>query len=153
MNSREEQFVRLYRTRRFDDQRQWYAARVEEYQTAHDQVITISGVAMFGASAAGLAAASGIGGFRVGWAVIAAAMAALGTIIDAYGQLIGYEQNVKVYRDALGALGALHRQAPWLDNESSVEQFVQAAETILQKEISQWGQLAPTTRVSEPPEV
>lgn len=156
MKSREEQFQAVYRARRFDEQRTWYAARVEEYRKAQDQVVTVSGVALFVASLAGLAAASNLADFRVGWAVIAAAMAALATLVDAYGQLIGYGPNAKVYRDALAALGALHRDAPWLAGEGSTtvstEDFFTAAEAVLQREISQWGQLAPTTRVAEPPD-
>jgi hypothetical protein len=155
MTSREEQFLALYRARRFDDQRSWYEARVDEYGRANDQVITVTGVALFGASAAGLAAASDLAGFRVGWAVIAAGMAALATLVDSYGQLIGYDQNAKVYRDALAALGTLHKDAPWLAGEgvaaTSTADFVTMAEAVLQREISQWGQLAPqTTGPSEP---
>lgn len=154
MTTREEQFLALYRAKRFEDQRNWYAARIEEYRRAHDQVVTVSGIALFGASAAGLVAASPAGS-RVWWALTAAGLAALATLVDAYGQLIGYQQNAKVYRDALAALGALHRDAPWLATDDpaapSTEEFVSAAEAVLQREISQWGQLAPRTQVAEPP--
>lgn len=155
MSSREQQFLALYRARRFEDQRGWYQAQVDECRKAQDQVITVSGLALFGASGAGVAAAWDLVGLRVGWAVLAAVMAAIATLVEAYGQLIGYDSNVKVYQDALAALGALHRDAPWLVDEEppslSTADFVTAAEAVFQREISQWGQLAPTTRVAEPP--
>jgi hypothetical protein len=34
MSSRDEDFLRLYRTHRFDDQYAWYEARVDEYESA-----------------------------------------------------------------------------------------------------------------------
>lgn len=145
MSDRTGEFLALYRQKRFQDQLGWYADRVEEYERAHDQSITVIGVAMFGASASGLAAAADLGQFRNGWAVLAAALSGLATLVSGYDQLIGYETNTKLYRDALGALGALRAGAPWLAAEpptpEAVASFVLAAEDVCQKERGQWGQL------------
>jgi hypothetical protein len=159
MSDREGEFLALYRQKRFQDQLGWYADRVDEYERAHDQSITVIGVAMFGASASGLAAAADLAQFRTGWAVLAAALSGLATLVSAYDQLIGFEANTKLYRDALGALGSLRARAPWLAAEppapETVASFVLAAEEVLQKERGQWGQLTgrPTAEASseQPP--
>lgn len=144
MSDRVGEFLALYRQKRFQDQLGWYADRVEEYERAHDQSITVIGVAMFGASASGLAAAADLGQYRTGWAVLAAALSGLATLVSGYDQLIGYEAHTKLYRDALGALGALRAGAPWLaepPTPGAVASFVLAAEDVFQKERGQWGQL------------
>lgn len=108
---------------------------------------------MFGAAAAGLATAANVGS-PFAWGLIAAVMAATATIVDAYRQLIGFERNAKVYRDALAALDSLHRDAPWLVDDAAappIGEFVSEAEAIFQREISQWGQLAPSPRRPKSP--
>jgi hypothetical protein len=163
MNERQSQFWELYRVHRFDDQYGWYKDRIDEYRRAHDQTITLTAVALFGAAAAGLAASADLAGWRVGWAVLAAVMSGIATLVGAYDQLIGYEQNIKVYRDAKAALGGLRATAPWNTTPERSDEpaaFVQAVETIFQNEIGQWGQLTaanpqPKTRTvphhSQPP--
>ena len=150
MNRRAREFLEIYRHRRFDDQSRWYEGRIEEYERAHDQIITVTGVALFAASAAGLAASADVAGFRAGWGILAAVLSAGATLVGAYDRLIGYEQNTKVYRDARAALGELRGRAPWLSEtditSESAAAFVAAVEAVLQREISQWGQLA-----AEPP--
>jgi hypothetical protein len=144
MNERQSQFWELYRVHRFDDQYGWYKDRIDEYRRAHDQIITLAAIALFGAAAAGLAASANLAGWRVGWAVLAAVMSGSATLVGAYDQLIGYEQNIKVYRDAKAALGALRASAPWTtapEGSDEPSAFVQEVETIFQNEIGQWGQL------------
>jgi hypothetical protein len=147
MSSRDEDFLRLYRTHRFDDQYAWYEARVDEYESAHDQVITLAAIALFGAAAAGAVASFDLFGWRVAWGVLAAVMSGVATLIGAYDQLIGYEQTTKLYRDAKAALGALRSQAPWLSSAPLPEgtaAFVDRVEAVFQSEIGQWGQLTKT---------
>ena len=148
MTERDAQFVAVYRANRFDDQRGWYTNRTDEYERAHDQILTATGVALFLSSAAGAVAAADLAGLRVAWAVLAAIASAVATFLGGYDQLIGYERNIKIYRDAQAALGELRARAPWLseehDDHEDIVQFVTAVEDVFEHEITQWGQLTLT---------
>jgi hypothetical protein len=144
MSQRSDDLLALYREHRFDEQYAWYEDRITEYERAHDQIITVTAAALFGAAAAGLAASADVAGLRIAWAVLAAVLSGSATLVAAYDQLIAYEQNLKVYRDARAALGSLRPDAPWLSTPVDLDQarhFVDEAERVFRSENGQWGQL------------
>lgn len=151
-SDRDREFVTLYRDKRFDDQRQWYAQRTAEYERAHDQLLTATAVALFVTAVAGALAAADVAGLRVTWAILAAAASGLASLLGGYDQLLGYEHNAKIYRDAQAGLGQLRATAPWETPDPThpgdIDTFVTDVETVLQHEINQWGQL---TAAYEPP--
>lgn len=73
-------------------------------------------------------------------------------MLGGYDQLLGYEHNAKIYRDAQAALSKLRARAPWeilgRTDQGDFDTFVTEVETVLQHEINQWGQL---TAAYEPP--
>jgi hypothetical protein len=153
MSGRTEQALEVYARYRFTDQLTWYEERIKEFEAARGQVITLSGVLLFLASASGFLAASDVVAGRVLWAVLAAVFSALSAAIAAYSTLIGFEHVAKLYGDAAAALDHLRTDMPDPAHlpagpvaGSAVESFVANVEAIFRKESGQWGQLVASSR-------
>jgi hypothetical protein len=149
MTRREQQFVQLFAKYRLDDQARWYSGRIDEYTKAKSQIVTLTGVLLFAAGAAGVLASFDVGGVRVAWAVVASIFSALSTALTAYDTLIGFDHTTKLYEDAVAAVDVLRADVPDArtlapdDREAQalVDDFVNRVEAVFRKEGGQWGQL------------
>ena len=149
MSSRGQQFVDVYRQARVEEQRAYYASRAKVFQNAYQQLLLTSAV-VFGISAAvAFVAGLDVPGKLV-WAILAAIVPAVTTMLAAYGGLYAFERVAKLYRDAARNLRRV--DAPDLsavaDERVAIAQYVAEVERIFTNERGQWGQLA----VETPPE-
>ncbi|GAC1459376.1 MAG: hypothetical protein PVSMB2_17400 [Ktedonobacteraceae bacterium] len=152
------EFFTLYRTYRFDDQRDFYKGRHEEFEQAHAQAITINTVLLvLTAIVGGLAAFAALPvGVRLGFLLAAVIFPILATAITAYNTLYGFEQQEKLYQDTITALSAAYASAPdakqGLDDVAygqQLDEYVKKVENVFLVEQGQWGQLA---KVFKPPD-
>ena len=160
MNGRNEQVLKVYEKYRLIDQLKWYEDRIREFESARGQVITLSGVLLFLASASGFLAASDFLGVRPWWAILAAVFSAFSAAIAAYSTLIGFEHVAKLYGDAVATLERLRADMPdparlpaGSDADTTIEGFVANVEAVFRKEAGQWGQLVGPSRPSQPAKI
>lgn len=141
--------LEVYRLCRIDDQLKFYGDRRHEYESAISQLGAVSGLVLaLGAASAALAGAS-VGGHEI-WAIMAAVLPATATAVAAYGALYAFEQQAKIYADAVKALRRIDREPPDLneatDPATAVREYVERAEEIFRREQGQWGQLISEAR-------
>lgn len=146
MSSRPQQFVEVYRQARIEDQRTFYERRASSFQAAHQQLLLTSAI-VFGLSAAiGFIAGLDVPGKLV-WAILAAIIPAVTSVLAAYEGLYAFERIAKLYRDAARNLRLV--ETPNLsdpaDESAAIARYVAEAEQIFTKERGQWGQLAVET--------
>jgi len=144
-----EQFVEVYRQARVEDQRRYYERNAGRLQAAHRQLLLTSAVVFGISAAAGLIAGLDVPGKLV-WAILAAILPAVTTVLSAYEGLYAFERIAKLYRDA--ARNLTRAETPNLsgaaDQRAAVAQYVAEVEQVFTNERGQWGQLA----VEAPPE-
>jgi len=159
MNEGSQQVLEVYTKYRFTDQLTWYGDRIQEFEAARQQLITVSGVLLFLASAAGFLAASNVADLRPWWAVAAAVFSAVSAAIAAYSTLMGFEHVSKLYGDAVATLDRLRADMPDPSHLPSgpeayptIKAFVTNVETVFRKEAGQWGQLVASSQPAQPAE-
>ena len=149
MSDRNAEFLRFYQKSRIDDQLSWYRSRLEQFDRATSQGLFISATILGFASGAGALAGTATG-WAKGWAAVAAILAAASTALAAYIALYAFEQQSKIYGDAVRAIRAAAR--PRLDTETAargqdIADLVQRVEQALHQEHSQWGQLTSQAQI------
>ena len=147
MSERNREFLRFYEEYRIKDQIRFYTGRLDEFDRATGQGLFVSATILGFASGAGALAGTTLGWAR-GWAAVAAILSALSTALAAYIALYAFEQQSKIYGDALRAVRAASRPTPDPDlpqNDRTPEQNIAGmasrVEQALRQEQSQWGQL------------
>jgi conflict system pore-forming effector with SLATT domain len=143
VTSRAQQVLDLYRGARVEDQLGYYEQRRSLFERAHGELLVLSAVLLGATSTVSGLAGVNISGKLV-WAILAAVLPALSTLLAAYSGLFGFDRNAKLYADASRNLALLDQpgagdEAP---GDDAVAGYVQQAEDVFQKEQSQWGQLA-----------
>lgn len=139
-------FLRLYRTFRYDNQIQFYERRVKEYVNAQRQAIWLSIGLIFLTALAGAIESVVPSWLRTPLLLIAAICPILSTALAGYTALHGFTQQAKLFRDARNNLVNIVEPAPGSAENTGVlaeqiEAYVQQVEEVLQKEHSFWGQL------------
>jgi hypothetical protein len=143
VSDRAQQFIEVYRVARIKDQGDYYARSAGRFQTAYRQLLLTSAV-VFGLSAAiGLIAGLDIPGKLV-WAILAAVLPAVTTVLSAYEGLYAFERIAKLYRDAARNLRRVEppRLSDAVDEQVVIAQYVDEVEQVFTNERGQWGQLA-----------
>lgn len=161
MSNGQKQFLEIYLNHRFHDQRVWYESRNNEFSTANEQVITWKAI-LIGLTAlvSFMAALPIIEGLENLWAILAVALPALSTALAAYDGLYAFDRQAKLYRDAAIELQRIRGTAPdrrtdltEAEYSRKLTEFVNEAESIMQLEQGQWGQLMSALERAEAPEV
>jgi SMODS and SLOG-associating 2TM effector domain 1 len=147
MSERNQDFLRFYEQYRIRDQITFYTGRLDEFDRATGQGLFVSATILGFASGAGALAGTTLGWAR-GWAAVAAILSALSTALAAYIALYAFEQQSKIYGDALRAVRVASRPTPDPDlprsdrtPEQNIAEMVKRVEQVLRQEQSQWGQL------------
>jgi hypothetical protein len=130
-----ERLRQFYRRCRLEDQRRFYENRSGEFRSAASQLALVSGLVLLLTSAASFGAGVEWGG-TTAFGIAAVALPALSTALAGYGALYAFEQQNKLYDDALSALRQSDAAAP-----GSVVEYAAVIEEILAREQAQWGQL------------
>ena len=151
MNGREDQLLAFYQHHRIDDQLRFYRSRRDQFDRATGQALAVSAT-LLGFSSAVSALAGVASGWRALWTALATVLPAVSTALAAFTGLYAFEQQAKLYSDAIRAVRAASR--PSSDaatgggisgNEQRVADLVQRVEAALRQEQAQWGQL--TTQI------
>jgi SMODS and SLOG-associating 2TM effector domain 1 len=141
MSSRQEQFLEVYRLARVEVQRDYYERTGASAEAAYRQLLLITAIVFGVSGAVAVLAGLDISGKLV-WAVLAAVLPAVTTVLSAYNGLYSFERVNKISRDAARNLRRVQRpQIDETDPQAAVFQYVAAIEHVLEKERSQWGQL------------
>jgi hypothetical protein len=152
VSERNEEFLRFYREHRVEDQLRFYRSRLDQFDRATGQSLFISAAILGFASGAG-ALAGTAAGWASGWAAVAAILSAASTALAAYAALYAFEQQSKIYGDAVRAVHAAARLR--LDpgatpDDRDVGELAQRVEQALRREQSQWGQLTSQIQLDDP---
>jgi hypothetical protein len=155
MSQRNEEFMKLYQTYRYEHQAKFYKDRSGEFKAAYSQVLTLTQAIMTltaAVSAATAISAAVAGGASAFWtpilAILAVALPALSTALSAYNELLSFERQSKLYEDTEKAL--LTASAEWPDHKQGLSEneyavaagvYVNMIEGVFQREQGQWGQL------------
>jgi len=154
MTDRTEQVLALYQVHRVEDQLRFYRSRCELFDRATGQAAVVSAV-LLGLSAAASALAGASTGNPHLWTALAAILPALATAMASYGALYAFDQQSKLYEDAVRALVATQREAPDLtripvgEPAAAVAGYVEKIEAVFRKEQSQWGQLTSSIQLAK----
>lgn len=155
MSERNRDLLRFYQRQRIDDQLRFYASRRDQFDRATGQALAISAMILGFASAAGALAGTTLG-WAEGWSALAAILPAIATALAAYVALYAFEQQSKIYGDAVRAVQAASRPAPDLgapqagrSPEEDLAELVRRVEAALRQEQGQWGQLTSQIQISD----
>jgi len=160
MDNRHEQFLNLYQTNRHKGQAGFYQARSKEFERARRQAIITAGVLMLLTTMVSIFTATGLFLPKWVWATLSVFLPALSTALTAYNSLFGFEQQLKLYKDASRGLHraeadayGLRKSADEVDYLKKIEAYVNQVEEIFRKEQGQWGQLISEIKPAEPPKL
>jgi hypothetical protein len=150
MNPQEaEQFLQLYQRYRHEDQLSFYIQREEEFTQAKNQALWFSIGLIFIAALAGAFETVSSSWVKLLCLLVAAICPVLSTTVTGYSALYAFEQQAKLYRDALQNLEEIQAHLPIIqqavrqgDIASHLDTYIQSVETVLRTERGNWGQLA-----------
>lgn len=157
MTERDAQLLAFYQRERIEDQLRYYRDRRDQFDRAVGQALALSAMLLGFSSAVG-ALAGADSGWTGLWTTLATVLPAVATALAAYTALYAFEQQSKIYGDAIRAVHAASRRNPPPgpgDGEptgDAVTELVQRVETALRQEQSQWGQLTSDTQIAGPAE-
>jgi SMODS and SLOG-associating 2TM effector domain 1 len=143
MNERDEEFLDFYRECRIHDQLGFYSQRRRLLDDGAGQSMAVSAVLLGFATAAGALAGTTVGPTAV-WSVLATVLPAASTALAAYTTLYAFEQQSKIYGDAVRAARAAARSSTGTDAAAAdldVADLVKRVEAVFRQEQAQWGQL------------
>ncbi len=147
MSQRDSDLLTFYQTRRIEDQLKFYSGRRRQFDRATGQALAISAVVFGFTSATSALAGADIAGVAL-WSVLATILPATAMALTAYSALYAFEQQSKIYGDAVRAVQAASR--PQVDpgapgdaapSGEAVAELVRRVEGALRQEQAQWGQL------------
>ena len=149
MNERDHQLLAFYQQHRIDDQLTFYRSRRDQFDRATGQALALSAT-LLGLSSAVSALAGASAGWTALWAALSTILPAVATALSAYTALYAFEQQSKLYGDAIRAVRAATRPNP--DGASAtdgVAGLVQRVEAALRQEQAQWGQLTTQIQIAD----
>lgn len=157
MSERDREFLRFYDQHRIKDQLSFYTQRLDEFDRATGQGLFLSATILGFASGAGALAGTTLH-WAQGWAAVAAILSAVSTALAAYLALYAFDQQSKIYGDAVRAVQAASRPAPDPDHapddthlEKDITSLVERVEQALRQEQAQWGQFTSQTQAGDQP--
>ena len=155
MSERSRELLIFYGRHRIADQLGFYGSRQEQFERASGQALAVSAM-LFGFSAAAGALAGTAVGWGRAWAALATILPAISTALAAYVALYAFEQQSKIYGDAIRAVQAASRPVPdpeaaegGRSPEENIADFVRRVESALRQEQAQWGQLTSQIQISD----
>jgi hypothetical protein len=147
MSQRNHDLLKFYAACRVDDQVDFYERRSALFDRATSQGLAVSAV-LLGFSTAAAALAGTAVAWATGWSAIATILPAVSTALAGYVALYAFDQQSKIYGDALKALRMISRAIPDPDSapegqtpERNIAGYVERVESIFSQEQGQWGQL------------
>ena len=103
MSERNKQLLGYYRKNRIEDQLKFYTDRRDLFDRASGQGLAISAMLLAFASAVSALAGTTVGWTQV-WSALSAVLPAISTALAAYLALYAFDQQSKIYGDAMRAV-------------------------------------------------
>ena len=150
MTERDDDFLRFYQEHRVDDQLRFYLARRKLFDAAAGQLTALSAVLLALATAVGALGGTAVGPTEL-WSVLATVLPAASTALSAYGTLYAFEQQSKIYGDAVRAALAARQHAGGDQAQVSataLADMVRCVEGVFEQEQARWGQLTSRIQIS-----
>lgn len=147
MNEQQQQFLNLYHTFRHEEQVGYYKARSGEFENAQKQGVYMAAGLMFLTAIVSLLISANLIGAKSVLAALGVILPALSAALTSYNSLYSFEQQSKLYKDAMNALHKAEasrldaEQATEAETVAKMEDYVNQVEGVFQKEQGQWGQL------------
>jgi SMODS and SLOG-associating 2TM effector domain 1 len=158
MSARSRELLAFYVRQRIDDQLSFYRGRRDQFERATGQGLAVSATLLGFASAAGALAGTTLGLGKL-WTALAAILPAIATAVSAYIALFAFEQQSKIYGDAVQAVRTASHPLPDPDlpgagqpPDENVAELVMRVEAAMRQESAQWGQLTARIHTIEQPE-
>jgi hypothetical protein len=161
MSQRAAELRSFYQQQRVEDQLIFYQGRRQLFDNAMSQAAGISAILLGFTAAVSALAGTNIGTAAV-WAALAAILPAASTALTAFTSLYAFEQQSKIYGDAIRAVRAAAVPLTVAgsasadddddddDDDVAVADLVARVEAALRQEQAQWGQL--TSHIDKPDE-
>jgi len=155
LSQRTGQLLSFYREHRIDDQIGFYAGRRALFDRAANQALAVSAVLLGFTTAVAALTGANVGPVWL-WSLLATALPAAATALTSYSSLYAFEQQSKIYGDAVRAAHAAARPVVNPDPaaprspEQDVMELVKRVEAVFRQEQAQWGQL--TSQIEIPDE-
>ena len=149
MSQRTGQLLSFYREHRIDDQIRFYSDRRSLFDRAANQALALSAI-LLGFTTAVAALTGTHVGLAWLWSILATALPAAATALTSYSSLYAFEQQSKIYGDAVRAVHAAARPvadpgpaAPRSPEqaEQDAAELIKRVEAVFRQEQAQWGQL------------
>ncbi|HET9258191.1 MAG TPA: SLATT domain-containing protein [Pseudonocardiaceae bacterium] len=153
MSDRANELLLFYREHRIVDQLNFYTRRKTQFDRAAGQAMALSAILLGFATAAGALAGTEVGPTWL-WSILATVLPAAATSVGAYSILYAFEQQSKLYADAVRAVRAAARPATPTDPErrpaaEDPAELVKRVEAALRQEQAQWGQLTSQIQIRD----
>jgi len=149
VNPRTGQLVSFYREHRIDDQLGFYTGRRALFDRAADQALALAAVLLWFTTAVAALTGTNVGPVWL-WSILATVLPAASTALAGYSSLYAFEQQSKIYGDAVRAVHAAARPvadpgpaAPRSPEqaEQDAAELIKRVEAVFRQEQAQWGQL------------
>jgi hypothetical protein len=152
VSERAEELYAFYREHRINDQLRFYTERRTLFDRAAGQATALAAILLGGATAAGALSGTVLGP-RWLWSVLAVVLPAAAAAVTGYSTLYTFEQQSKIYADAIRAVRAAARTGPAISGaerptEENASDWVRRSEAVFRQEQAQWGQL--TSQIRNP---
>jgi predicted trehalose synthase len=155
VSERTGQLLSFYRKHRIDDQLGFYTDRRTLFDRAANQALAVSAVLLGFTTAVAALTGTNVGPVWL-WSILATVLPAASTALTSYSSLYAFEQQAKIYGDAVRAVHAAARAvvdpdpaAPRSPEQGAAE-LVKRVEAVFRQEQAQWGQL--TSQIQIPDE-
>ena len=155
MSQRTGQLLSFYQQHRIDDQLGFYTRRRTLFDRAANQALALSAILLGFTTAVAALTGTHVGPVWL-WAVLAAVLPAASTALTGYSSLYSFEQQSKIYGDAVRAVRAAARPVADPDPaaprspEDDAAELIKRVEAVFRQEQAQWGQL--TSQIQIPDE-
>lgn len=155
MSEHNTELLGYYRKYRIEDQLDFYTSRKDLFDRATGQGLAVSATLLGFAAAVSALAGTTVGWTEV-WSAASAILPAISTALAAYLALYAFDQQSKIYGDAVRAIHAAARPVPNLDlaeggrpPEENIADFVKRVEGSFRQENAQWGQLTSQVQIAD----
>jgi hypothetical protein len=155
VSERSRELLRFYRARRIDDQLRFYSSRRELFERANGQALAVAATLLGFASAASALAGADVG-WTATWSALATILPATSSALTAYSAVYAFDQQSKIYGDAVRSVHAASRPSSQLDvaggspsSDENIAELVRRVEGVLRQEQGQWGQLTSQVQLTD----
>jgi SMODS and SLOG-associating 2TM effector domain 1 len=154
VSQRTVEFQTFYQKCRIGDQLDFYTRRRTLFDRAANQTLALSAILLGFTTAVAALTGTNVGPVWL-WSILATVLPATSTALTSYSSLYAFEQQSKIYGDAVRAVHAAARPVADPDPatprppEQDAADLVRRVETVFRQEQAQWGQLTAQIQIPD----